>query len=95
MTESKFVKTQVLRPKHEVLFVEGMISYGKSQRAFNMIRMKDPVLREFPQLFERRNKFGYGMTLHRSFKEAIKALKEMEKKGETLPMFLEFYRISP
>ncbi len=63
------------------------------QTGFDMIRMKDPVLREFSQLFERRNKFGYGMTLYRSFKDAIKKLKEMEKKGETLPMFLEFYRI--
>lgn len=82
----------VLKPRHETLQIRGRLSYGEGNRAWNTIRLKKDLLREFPQLKERREKFGYKMIMHRSFKELKEALREMEIKGEAIPILLLFYK---
>jgi len=45
------------------------------------------LLKEFPQLKERREKFIYKMIMHRSFEDLKKAISEMEKQGD-MPLIL-------
>ena len=77
---------KIISPIHETLEVEGSLSYSEAQRAWNTIRFKKLLLKEFPQLKERREKFGYKMILHRSFKELKKAINAMEKGELAIPL---------
>jgi hypothetical protein len=56
----------------------------------NIIRLKHDILKEFPQLKERRDKFDYSMVMHRTFEDLKKAIKEMEMNEEVIPIFLFF-----
>lgn len=81
---------QIIKPKHETLEITGKMSYGEGNRAWNVIRLKQNILREFPQLKERRKKFAYKMIMHRSFKELKEEIEKMEKKNKVIPIFLFF-----
>ena len=77
---------KIISPIHETLEIEGSLSYSEAQRSWNTIRFKKLLLREFPQLKERREKFGYKMILHRSFKELKKAINVIEKDKVAVPL---------
>ena len=81
---------KILKPKHDTLNVCGALSYSEGQRAWNLIRLKHDLLREFPQLKERREKFEYKLVMHRSFEDLKKAIKEIEKDKKVIPMLLFF-----
>jgi len=78
---------EILKPKHETLNIAGEISYSEGRRAWNLIRLKHDLLKEFPQLKERREKFSYKMIMHRSFEDLKKAIEEM-KADDAVPIFL-------
>lgn len=78
---------EILKPKHETLNVKGEISYSEGRRAWNLIRLKHDLLKEFPQLKERREKFNYKMVMHRSFEDLKKAISKMDK-DDAVPIFL-------
>ena len=84
---------EVLRPKQETFEIEGKLSYGEGNRAWNTIWLKRDLLKEFPQLKERRKKFNYKMVMHRSFKELKRDINKMDKEGEVIPLLLWFIRI--
>jgi len=67
---------KILRPKQETLNISGNLSYSEGNRAWNVIRLKQDILKEFPQLKERREKFDYNMIMHHSFKDLKKAIAE-------------------
>ena len=81
-------KIRIISPKHDTLDVSGEISYGESQKAWNLIRLKHDIIKEFPQLLERRAKFGYNMIMHRSYEDLERAIKEMKKQGLAPPILL-------
>jgi len=78
---------EILKPKHETLNIAGGISYSEGRRAWNLIRLKHDLLKEFPQLKEKREKFSYKMVMHRSFEDLKKAIEEMNK-NDAVPIFL-------
>jgi len=78
----------VLKPMHETLKIIGELSYGESQRAWNLIRLKQDLLKEFPQLKQRREDFSYQMIMHRTYEDLKKAIKDMEKSEAPIPIFL-------
>jgi len=82
---------KILRPRHDTLDICGNLSYGEGNRAWNILRLKQNILQEFPQLKERQKKFGYKMVMHRSFKELKEAIKKMEKESDVIPIFLFLY----
>lgn len=88
----KSIGSHILRPKHETIFINGVMSYGESQRAWNTIKLKHEILKEFTQLYERRMKFRYKIVMHRSYEDLKKAVKELEKKGEVIPILMWFYQ---
>ena len=88
------IGSHVLRPKHETIFINGVMSYGESQRAWNTIKLKHDILKEFTQLYERRMKFRYKIVMYRSYEDLKKAVKGLEKKAEVIPILMWFYQQS-
>jgi len=81
----------ILKPIHRTLEIKGEISYTEGRRAWNLIRMKEILLKEFPQLKERREKFGYKMVMHRSPEELKKFTSKMNKE-DAIPILLYLCR---
>lgn len=61
-------------------------------RAWNIIRLKQNILVDFPQLKQRREKFVYKMIMYRKYNELKKAIEEMEKNGKPIPILFGMYR---
>jgi uncharacterized protein with von Willebrand factor type A (vWA) domain len=85
------VSDNIIKPKHETLELQGELSYSEGLRAWNLMRLKKDLLKEFPQLKERREKFSYKMIMHRNFNDLKKAVENLENK-EIIPIFLFFVR---
>lgn len=83
-----------LRPFHGVLKIKGRLFYSESARAWNIIRLKRELLREFSQLKEKTGTFGYKMLFFRSYKEIKDKIKKLEEKEEALPILMFFYKAS-
>jgi hypothetical protein len=61
----------------------GKIAYSESCQAWNVLQLKKELFSEFPQLKEKRSKFGYKLTYCRdpkSFEEQIKKAKNQKVK---------------
>tara|TARA_Y100000034_G_C6848611_1_gene384718 strand:- start:75 stop:374 length:300 start_codon:yes stop_codon:yes gene_type:complete len=80
----------LLSPKRDILDIKGSMTYSECRKSWSVIRLKKDIIKEFSQLKEPREKFGYHLTLHRSFKDLKRKLTELEKKGSTVPMLLFF-----
>lgn len=92
MTEDKSREIRILTPQRETLKILGKLSYKEGAQAWSVLQLKKEILQEFPQLKEKRGKFCYLMTFHRTFKEIKKELADLEKKNEVLPILLLFGR---
>ncbi|MBW3001872.1 hypothetical protein KY338_01775 [Candidatus Woesearchaeota archaeon] len=78
----------VLRPWYDTLEAKGVMSYDNNARCWNTIRVRKNFVKQFPQLRQRRTKFSYKMSFYASYEELKKAIKNMEKKKEALPILL-------
>lgn len=83
---------QILRPAQETLESKGRLSYSEGSQAWSIIKLKKELLQEFPQLREKRSSFSYRLMLFRSYKKMEKAIKEIQKKEQPLPLLLCFYK---
>lgn len=83
---------QVLRPIHDILEAKGKMYYEEGAQAWSLMRLRKELLLEFPQLKEKRSDFYYKAVLFNSYKILEKALKEMQKKDEPVPLLLFFYK---
>ena len=72
----------------KVVEVKGKIHYSESNQAWNIIKLKQEFLNEFNQLKEKRSKFSYEFLFSRNYAELIKSLKEKNKGGIPILMFL-------
>lgn len=82
-----------LRPKNDILDINGKVSYSESSQAWNTIRFKRALLREFPQLREKSSYFGYKLVFYKSYEELENAVKSMKESEHPLPILLFFYRL--
>jgi len=82
------MKKKFLKPKKETLELEGNISYAESNRAWSVIRFKDQLIREFPQLKKRRDKFGYKLLMHRNYADLLEEIKKIKSEEEAIPILL-------
>ncbi len=85
--EQKFIA-----PKRNPIKENGKISYWEGQKAWSIIRIKQDILKEFPQLKERRTPFGYQLRFYREFEELEKALKEVKKTQGVPPILMWFFK---
>ena len=75
----------------KVVNSEGKISYSESLQAWNTIRLKKEIIKEFPHLSEKRSKFSYQILFYRDIKEFENMLKNL-KKEESMPLLLWLYK---
>ena len=81
--------TTLLSPNHEAIKINGKLFYSEGDQSWNIIRLKKDVLKEFPQLKEKRGSFSYKMVIHRSPEEIKKSISEVGKDG-AIPILLFF-----
>jgi len=73
--------------------VDGKILYSEGNQAWNTIKLKKEVLNEFYQLKDKRLKlFSYKMVYYRIFEELEKAIKELKKNNQALPVLVWLYK---
>ena len=81
---------QILSPVKEILKIRGKLSYSESSRAWNVLKIKKDILRIFPQLRDKSNKFAYNMIIPSSSEEAKKKFEELKKFNGKVPILLFF-----
>ncbi len=71
----------------------GSIYYDEKSGTWSIIRIKADLVKEFPQLKEKRSKFSYQLTYYRNIEELEKAIKELKKQKDTpLPVMMWLYK---
>jgi len=80
-----------LKPK-DTLNIVGKLSYKESLQSWNIIQLRKEIITLFPQLKEKRSKFGYEMFYNQSPKEIKKILDKLEKKN-LVPILLLLGRV--
>ena len=80
-----------LKPK-DTINITGKLSYKESLQAWNVIQLRKEIVGLFPQLKEKRGKFGYSMLYNRSVDELKKIVEKLEKK-DLVPILLLIGRV--
>ena len=78
-------------PRKEVLKLNGSVCYNDAWRAWNTIRLKKDIIKEFPQLREKDKAVNYHMIYFRTHKELMKFGRSLKDK-EVLPILLFFWK---
>lgn len=82
------MEEQILRPLRNSIQVKGKISYRDSTGCWSLIALGKQIIQEFPQLREKRSKFGFKMAFYYEHKDLEKAVRKIKRKGEALPLLL-------
>lgn len=81
-----------ISPKRDPIKTNGKVSYWEGQQAWSIIRLKQEILQEFPQLKEKSCPVGYQLRFYREFDELEKALKEIKKTSGVPPVLFWFFK---
>ena len=76
----------------KIINIKGKIHYNESRQAWSNILLKNGIIDEFPALKEKRSKFSYELMFCRTAEDLNKTIKQLIKKGETIPMLMLLYR---
>jgi len=71
---------------------EGKVYYNESFQAWNTLKLKKELFAEFPQLLDKRSKFGYQLVYFRDQKEFIEEITELIKSGHRVPLLLWLFK---
>ncbi len=77
-----------------IVDIRGNLSYSEGAQSWGILRFKKELIKEFPQLQEKRSKFSYKMTYFRDFAELEEKIKEMKRSKEqiAMPMLVWLYK---
>jgi len=76
-----------------IIDIKSNMYYDESNHAWNIIRLKSEIVKEFPQLKEKRSKFSYQLIYYRTIEELEKAIRELKKQKDVpLPVLLFMYK---
>lgn len=71
----------------------GNIYYDEKAGAWSIIRIKADLVKEFPQLKEKRSKFSYQLIYYRNIEQLEKAIRELKKQKDVpLPVMMFLYK---
>jgi len=76
----------------KIINVKGKMLYNESKQAWSNIKLKRELINEFPQLKEKRSNFSYELMFCRTSEDVNKALIELSKKEEVMPMLMLLYK---
>jgi len=71
--------------------ISGKLSYSEHIRAWNTIRFKAELLKEFYQLKNRQSSFGYKMIYFRTFEDLENMIRKAKRNKEGLPVLMWMY----
>jgi len=80
----------ILSPIQEIAEVSGDMYYSQGNRAWSIIQLKNDILKKFPILKRRENKFGYKMVIPQNQEEIKKLMSKMQKDPDKIPVLLYF-----
>lgn len=87
------MERQILHAVHTGLGgFKGKVLYSQGDRAWSLVRLKKDILDKFPQLREKRIKFSYEMVIHKTYNDLEKAIKDLKKNEEAIPILLFLYK---
>jgi hypothetical protein len=73
--------------------LSGRMYYDEKSQAWGIIRLKSEIVKEFPQLGEKRSKFSYELKYFRKVEEFEKLIRDMKKeKVEALPVLVWMFK---
>ena len=76
-----------------ILQIKGKLSYSESLGAWNTLRFRSELVKEFPQLSDKRARILYKLVFYRSVEEFEKAMKELKNnKDAVMPVLLWLYK---
>ncbi len=84
------MEKKTLTPRN-VIKIKGKLSYSESLGAWNTLRFRREIVREFPQLEEKRSKFSYELLHFRDMKELQETLKKL-KEEDGFPLILRLFK---
>ena len=86
------MERRTLIPRN-VIDTIGSIYYDEKTGTWSIIRIKSDLVKEFPQLKEKRSKFSYQMTYYRTIEELERAIRELKKQKDIpLPVMMFLYK---
>jgi phage regulator Rha-like protein len=86
------MERRTLIPRN-VIDTTGSIYYDEKSGTWSIIRIKADLVKEFPQLKEKRSKFSYQLTYYRTIKELEKAIRALKnQKDASLPVMMWLYK---
>jgi hypothetical protein len=74
-----------------VIDIEGKILYNENNRAWNTIRLRSDILKEFNKLKEKKATFSYEMMYFRSAEELEKLVRKIKMNKAPLPILMFLY----
>lgn len=80
--------TKILQPVRTTLKIKGKVAYREFEQAWNLIKLKKELIKEFPDLKEKRSNFSYEMIFYRTYDELEKIVRKMKREKLPLPIFL-------
>jgi len=83
---------RILRPRRDKIIIKGKISYQESTHAWSLLNLRKNIIEQYPQLRERRSKFGYKMIFFHEQEELEKTIKEIKKNQEPIPILVWLMR---
>lgn len=81
-----------IAPRREPIKTNGKVSYWEGQQAWSIIRIKQEILKEFPQLKEKSSPVGYQLRFYRDFDQLEKALRKVKKESGVPPLLVWFFK---
>lgn len=82
------MEPKILQPKRSTLKVNGKIYYRENDQCWNMIKLKNTLIGEFPDLKEKRASFSYEMLFYRTYEDLEKVVRKMKREKLPLPILL-------
>ena len=83
-------ENNIISPIQEIVEVSGDMYYSQGNRAWSIIQLKNDILRKFPVLKRRGEKFGYKMVIPQNQEEINKLMLKMQKDHDKIPVLLYF-----
>jgi len=83
-------ENNILSPVQEIIEVSGDMYYSQGNRAWSIIQLKNEILKKFPILKRRENKFRYKMIIPQNQEDIKKLMSKMQKESDKVPVLLYF-----
>jgi phosphoglycolate phosphatase-like HAD superfamily hydrolase len=83
---------EAISPSRNIIKTKGKMYYKEDNQAWCLLRFRKEIIDEFNQLKDKDSRFSYDAIYYRTYEEVEKALKELKKAGQPLPLLMWFVK---